>query len=128
MLVGAIAAALVLWVIGQAVYWQVIIGSPMEKELGFTHGSPYVRAGDHNIEVLTFEHVTPSGIVGRAGIQNGYIPISLAGETHLSISKFYRLLEAARGQTVEIKVVSGGDGDILASRPAQTVTLEIPDK
>ena len=128
LLIGVIAVAFVLWIIGQAVYWQVIIGSPIEKELGFTHGSPYVRIGDRAVEVLTFEQVAPSGILGRAGIQNGSIPVSLAGETRLGISKFYRLLEASRGQTVEIKIVPGGDGDIIASRPVQSVTFEMPDK
>ena len=128
MLIGAIAVAFVLWIIGQAVYWQGIVGSPIEKELGFTHGSPYVRSGDRKFEVFTFEQVAPSGIFGRAGIRNGYIPVSVAGETHLGSTKFYRLLEASRGQTVEIKIVPGGDGDEIASRPVQSVTFEMPEK
>lgn len=128
LLIGAIGVAFVLWIFGQAMYWQVMVGTPIKNELGFTHGSPYVRAGDRTIEVLTFEQVSPSGIVGRAGIQNRSIPVSVAGKTRLGCTTLYRILEASRGQTIEIKVVPGGDGEDIAFRPVQSILVEMPEK
>ncbi len=112
------------WIPAEACYWQLHRGMPLEEDLGFTHGSPYVWIGDSEwgTEVMTLEKVSPSGVLAKAGIKEGDIPLD-----DLSITEFYRMLVRSRGKTVTIKVVPGGDGPPLNERPVRTVTFRVPD-
>ena len=128
----AIAASILSWILvggfvirimREAYYYQCVLGKPLERELGFEHGSPYIHSGDEFIEVMAFENIKPGGIFDLAGIKKGDIPID-----DLSITEFFRMLENARGTEVTITVVSGGDGPPLEERPARKVTFKVPEK
>jgi hypothetical protein len=129
--IGVIACPLVLfsmglfvWIPAVACYWQLYRGIPLEKDLGFSHGSPYVKIENSQwgTEVMTLERIDPSGIFAQAGIKEGDIPLD-----DLSITEFYRMLERSRGKEVTIMVVPGGDGPALNERLVRTVTFKVPD-
>ena len=103
----------------QAHYYQSTLGSQLERELGFTHGSPYLRLGDDSREVFTL-HPTPGGVLADAGIRDGDIVL---GHT---ITNFYRLLHERRGSSVTVRVTDGGNGPPIAQRPIRSVTFSIP--
>lgn len=119
-----ISMGLFVWIPLEAFYWQLYRGIPLEKDLGFTHGSPYVKIGDSKwgTEVMTLEKISPSGVLGKAGIKEGDIPLD-----NLSITEFYRKLDRSRGKKVTIMVVPGSDGPSLTERPMRTVTFEVPE-
>lgn len=121
----AVASALlfVIWVAyvaGAAFYWQSYIGDPLERDLGFGHGTPYVTCNGWLQEVLVVESLTPGGVFEQAGFRQGDI---IRG---LSINDLFRLLHRGRGQQVMIRVVDGGDGPPLAERPERTITFVVP--
>jgi len=96
-------------------------GVRLQRDLGFKHGSPYVRVGGSTREVMTIDEVVPDGPFARAGIQPADIVLDPK-----SIDSLYRALEGARGATLQITVVPGGDGPPLEERQARTLTLEVP--
>jgi hypothetical protein len=125
-LVGAAALLALLfggwvaWVMFEAFYYQGAVGVSLNRELGFTHGSPYVRCGGEVREVFTIESVTPGGVFDRAGFRKGDIVRGL------SFTEFYKLLHRNRGRDVTIEVVDGGDGPPLDQRTSQAITFTVP--
>lgn len=107
----------------EAFYWGVYRGLPLEKDLGFSHGSPYVKIGDSRwgTEVMTLEDIKPGGVFDQAGVKEGDILLD-----DLSITEFFRMLERSRGKTVTIKVVPSGNGPPLKQRPIREVIFEVP--
>jgi hypothetical protein len=103
----------------QAHRYQSVIGSVLDRDLGFRHGSPFFSFGDDSFEVFTL-HPQPSGIMSAAGVRDSDIVLD-----H-SITGFYRTLHEHRGSTITFRVTDGGDGIPLAQRPIRTVTLQIP--
>jgi len=93
----------------------------LQRDLGFVHGSPYVRLGSFSQEVATIAVVTPGGPFARAGLQSGDILV-----TPKSSIELYRLLEAARGGIAKIAVVRGGDGPPMDERPINVVEVSVP--
>ena len=113
---------LVAWIIFQANYWQLTRGGPLEQDLGFHHGSPYIRIGPHKvIEVMTLENLDPSGPLAQAGAKEGDIPLG-----GLSITGFFKMLDTSRGEQVTIILVAGGDGPPLNEREHRAVTFTVP--
>ena len=124
--VGAVALLVLLfggwvaWVMFEMVYYQAAVGASLNRGLGFTHGSPYVRCGGEVTEVFTIESVTAGGVFDRAGFRQGDI---VRGR---SITEFYKLLHRSRGREVTIEVVDGGDGPPLDQRPPRRITFTVP--
>src|SRR5688572_2632459 len=124
--IGAVAFVLfgmgVVYVVGAAFYWQMLIGTPLERELGFQHGSPYVQedGSSWDTEVLTIGSVVPGGVFDRAGFRSGDVV------RELSINELFQVLHRGRGQQVTIRVVDGGDGPPLDQRPERVITFEVP--
>src|SRR6266480_5865553 len=87
-LVGSIA-----FVAHEAELYQEQLGQPLERELGFQHGSPYIHFGSTSREVFTL-HPTPDGVLARAGVRDGDIPIDFG------ITGFYKHLHRSRGSQV----------------------------
>ena len=104
---------------GQARYYQRVIGSVLERDLGFRHGSPYFIFGDDSIEVFTLQP-QPGGVMSAAGVRDSDIVLD-----H-SITGFYRTLHKHRGFRMAFRVTDGGDGVPIAKRPIRTITLQIP--
>jgi hypothetical protein len=124
--VGAVAFVLfgtgVVYVVGAAFYWQMFIGMPLEQDLGFQHGSPYVQEGGSSgyTEVLAIEAVVPGGVFDRAGFRNGDVVRGM------SSNELFQSLHRGRGQQVTIRVVDGGDGPPLDQRPERVIAFEVP--
>ena len=115
-------AVWVVYVICAAWYWQMSVGLPLERELGFQHGTPYIQeAGSSwDEEVLTVESVVPGGVFDRAGFKSDDV---IRG---LSINGLFQVLHRGRGQEVTIRVVVGGDGPPLDQRPERAITFVVP--
>lgn len=111
--------AFVIYTVQQAHYYQGVIGSFLERDLGFRHGSPYFTFGDDSFEVFTL-HPQAGGGMAAAGVRDSDIVLD-----H-SITDFYRALHEHRGSTITFRVTDGGDGNPIAQRPIRTITLQIP--
>lgn len=122
--VGVLALGLgilVGWGVYQAHLYQSVYGPELEKELGFTTGSPWVQAGDRKVEVSTI-HPVSGGYMGKIGFQDGDIIIS-----H-SFTEFYKMLYTQRGELVSVDLVDGGDGRPIEQREIRTLRFHIPVK
>jgi S1-C subfamily serine protease len=103
-------------------YWQMTVGEPLKRELGFRYGTPYIQEAGSSWprEVLTVESVAPGGAFERAGFKSGDII------SELSINELFQTLHRSRGQPVTIRVVDGGDGPPLDQRLGRSITLVVP--
>jgi hypothetical protein len=102
----------------QACFYQAVIGTGLQHQLGFTHGSPYILAGHDRVEVFSV-HPRPDGAFAAAGVHDGDIVLSHR------ITDFYRALHEHRGSRFSFRVTDGGDGAPITQRPVRTVTLDI---
>jgi hypothetical protein len=108
--------------LAQMWFYQERVGGQLRSELGFEHGSPYVRCGGiTRREVFTIESVRSGGVFERAGFHNGDIVVGM------SITEFYRVLQSKRGDDVMISVVDGGDGPALSERPVRQIRFRVPE-
>jgi hypothetical protein len=110
----------VVYIIVEAFYYQEHLGKLLERDLGFRHGSPYVRCSGSACEVLTLEAITPGRIFDQAGFREGDIVKGL------SITGFFKLLHKNRGKVVTVCVIDGGDGPPLEERPERLITFSVP--
>jgi hypothetical protein len=119
---GIVAAlvAVAVFVTAQAWYYQLHVGRALDTDLGFTHGSPYVRCGESEREVFTIHSVQPDGVFAQAGFTNGDIVVGM------SITQFYRTLHHRRGEEVTVSVVDGGDGPALSERRVRQLRFRVP--
>jgi hypothetical protein len=113
---------LVVFIAAQAWYYQIHIGQSLDTELGFTHGSPYIRCGDTLREVLTIHSVQPGGVFERAGFHSGDIVVGVG------ITAFYRTLHHGRGGELTVSVVDGDDGPSLSERRIRQIRFKVPEK
>ena len=120
-LVGLAAAFLVfaLYVTSQAELYQSKLGHALERDLGFAHGSPYVRLGEHREEVFTL-HPVPGGLLASAGARSGDIV------RDFSITGFYKHLHQNRGAEVSVLVMDGGNGPPADLRAVRRIFFRVP--
>jgi hypothetical protein len=115
----AVLIGVVCFVAYQAEYYQIHLGRPLDRDLGFEHGSPYVFFGESSREVFTL-HPIPGGILATAGVRDSDIPIDF------SITAFYNYLHRNRGSQVTVRVMDGGDGPPANQRLIRTTTFLVP--
>jgi hypothetical protein len=108
-----------IFVVHEAELYQERLGQPLERELGFQHGSPYIRFGSTRREVFTL-HPAPDGVLARAGVRDGDIPIDF------SITGFYKHLYRSRGSQVTVRLMDGSDGPPKSKRAIRTATFYVP--
>ena len=115
-------AVWVVYVIGIAWYWQLIVGASLERELGFQHGTPYIQESGSSWlqEVLTVQVVVPGGAFDRAGFKSGDVVRGL------TTNELFQVLHRGRGQRVTIRVVDGGNGLPLDQRSERAITFVVP--
>ncbi len=94
----------------------------LRRDLGFSHNSPYFMCGDKKLEVMTLDSLDKKGIFYLAGLRDGNILVPRGKST----VPFYIRLEKARGSTIQINVVPGGDGPPLSERLRRTVEIAVP--
>ena len=115
---------LCVWIGAEARHYQSKLGGLLRRDLGFAHGSPYLRNTRGMVEVLTIESVAPGGLFDQAGFQKDDIVVD-----DVSISEFYKLLERARGgEPVAITVVSWSDKQPLKDRPRRQIVVRVPSQ
>lgn len=108
------------WTANQAKLYQTEYGQLLREELGFTHGSPYVMAGEKKIEVFTI-YPKKEKLLHAYVFREGDILISE------SITGFYKLLFHSKGNKDSIDVVDAGDGLPIKERDMRTLTFKVPE-
>ena len=108
------------WVTKQSQYWQGEVAPKYMDLLGFTYGTPYVKAGLDKIEVFTL-HPKPGGLFERQGVRDGDIVLEL------QINDLFKALDSNRGGQIKIRVVSGGNGLPIKERPVRNIIISVPE-
>ena len=108
------------FVVVEAYYYQGQLAGELRKDLGFEHGTPYIRCGRWVCGVLTVASLRPGGVFARAGFREGDVILGP------SITGLYKMLHRRRGCEVCLKVVAGGDGPPLNQRPQREITVWVP--
>lgn len=103
----------------QTMYFREMTAPQLKREFGFDAG--YVpRTPLTEGSVFTITHVTPDGILAKAGVRAGDRPWHYHGGTEMS---FYYTLQAVRSQRVVLRVLRqpprGGIVEIPISLPAE---------
>ncbi len=122
MAVAVLAAAFfgfAYYVTSQAELYQRDLGPALERDVGFAHGSPYVRFGERREEVFTL-HPVPGGLLAIAGVRSGDIV------REFTITGFYKHLHQNRGSDVTLFVMDGGNGPPAAQRAVRKIVLRVP--
>lgn len=119
-LFGCVAAAMGLF-LAHMWYYQRHLGRPLNTQLGFTHGSPYVQCGEEWREVITIHSVEADGVFAHTGFTVGDIIVEPDGSSEL-----YRTLHEGRGGEVMVSVVDGGDGPPLSERRVRRLRFRVP--
>jgi hypothetical protein len=107
------------YVTSQAELYQTTLGPALERELGFAHGSPYVRLGEQREEVFTL-HPVPGGVLAAAGLRSGDIV------RNFGITGFYKHLHQNRGAEVTVLVMDGGNGPPADQRAVRKIVFRVP--
>jgi hypothetical protein len=94
----------------------------LRADLGFDHGSPYLKIDGKAQEVFTIESTVTEGVFDKSGVHGGDIVMGI------SILEFYEQLETNRGDRYTFSVVEGGDGPSLVSRTKRAISITIPPK
>ncbi len=116
--VGSFAAVwlFVKHVVEAAEYYQGTLGPAIEAKYGFTHGSPYVLAGNFSQEVFTLRP-TSGGVLAQHGVVYDDIVLGY------SITELYRDLYECRNSPITITLVVGDDGPPLEARARRLVHI-----
>jgi len=119
-LVLATGYALVLF--GHEMCLQVTVRPKIEKELGFTLGTPYVDDGSpRKSEVIAISTVSTNGILHKNGVQPGDIIVR-----EKTIGNFCKRLDQPHGEEVTLYLVSDGDGLPVQQRPVKEIAFVMP--
>jgi hypothetical protein len=114
--------ALAAYVTVDACHYQGRIADELRRDLGFDHGTRYIRDGRGLAGVLSIDSLDPSGIFEQAGFRVGDI---IKGP---SITGLYKMLHRGRGSRVQITVVEGGEGPPLKKRSERVISVKVPAK
>ena len=85
-------------------YVRTYIGPRIQRQFGFKmeRRRMYYR-GRQRLDVFVIESLEPNGLLAKAGVQNGDVPIEMF---HLSDVAFYRRLQESPAKAVEIHLVN----------------------
>ena len=85
-------------------YVRTYIAPGVQRQFGFKmqRRKMYYR-GTQELDVFVIEGLEPNGVLAKAGVQNGDVPI---GMFHMSDVAFYRKLQERPAGTVEIHLVN----------------------
>ena len=108
------------WVTKQSRHWQGEIAPIYMELLGFTYGTPYVKAGLERIEVFTL-HPDSGGVLEHQGVRDGDIVLDMR------INDLFKALDSNRGGQINIRVTKGGDGIQIEERPVRNIIIPVPE-
>ncbi len=77
----------------------------LEREFGFTAGTVRLPAEAGALSMFGVVAVTPGGVLERAGVRSGDLPIGY----HFATGFYLDLLAVRRGEPVEVALLSSGD-------------------
>lgn len=110
------------YITAAAYYYQVYLGPALERDLGFRHGSTYLRVGRRLHSAVAVEAVSDGGVFARAGFRAGEV---LPGVSHTDL---FKLLHRHRGRVAELTVVDGGEGLPFYERPRRVLRFSVPPR
>lgn len=123
--IGAVAVAVVAYVVGASWYYQVYLRRGLERDLGFETGSacmPHEDAPNGYVSAVAVESVAEGGVFQQAGAREGDI---LPDESETSL---FRTLHRHRGRMAELAVVDGGPGPIFHHRNRRVIRFAVPPR
>lgn len=121
---GAFAFAVVAYIIGEALYYQVLVAPGLERDLGFRHGTACMRDGNMRgyVSAVAIDTVAEGGVFQQAGFQAGDV---LPDVSHSSL---FQSLHRHRGRTVELAAVDGGPGPLFQYRTRRVIRFVVPPR
>lgn len=121
------AALLFLWPHVRA---QVVLGIPLERQLGFEPSSPFTEDPHYFMnlrEVVAVSRVAPRSPAASAGLRSGDVFLDYCGRDK-GFSALFRDLEAARGKRFCTAVVPLSERGPLEQRPRRQICMAVPLK
>lgn len=109
-------------------YVRTYIAPRIQRQFGFKmeRRRMYYR-GTQELDVFVIEGLEPNGVLAKAGVQNGDVPI---GMFHMSDVAFYRRLQERTEKAVEIHLVNCAEyeeslksGDLILSDLGNRVVI-----
>ena len=121
---GASVFALVTYILGEALYYQVLLAPTLERDLGFRHGTAYLPDDGvlGYVSAVAIESVTDGSVFQRAGFRSGDV---LPDFSHSSL---FKSLHRHRGRTSELAVVDGGPGPVFHYRTRRVIRFAVPPR
>lgn len=108
----------------QHFYYQVVVGLPLERELGFSVASPFTDDPDYFLgrEVSSIGSVDVRGKAYAAGLREGDVLVDYCRRNR-GATAFFRELSASRGGELCVSVVRIDDPGRLEARRRKRVCL-----
>jgi len=108
------------WKTKQSQYLQGEVAPKYKELLGFTYGTPYVKAGSDRVEVFTL-YPESGGALEHQGVRDGDIVLEMR------INDLFKALDSNRGGQISIQVVNGNDGSPIKERPIRNIMIPVPE-
>jgi len=122
--VGFIITMILMW---RHFYYQCWVGIPLERQLGFSVGSPFTEDPGYFLgrEVSSVVSVAPHGSARAAGLREGDVFVDYCQRDRGSTG-FFRDLASARGREFCFSVVRIEAPGPLESRARRNICLQVP--
>lgn len=122
--IGVLAFVLATYILGQALYYQMLLAPGLERDLGFKRGSasmPDDESAHGYISAVAIDSVADGGVFG-AGFRGGDV---LPDVSHTDL---FKSLHRRRGRTAELAVVDGGPGPRFHYRARRMIRFTVPPR
>jgi hypothetical protein len=111
-----------LYIVVEALYYQVLLGRDLERDLGFHDGADYIFPNGHMHSAVKVAALVPGGVFEHAGFRVGNV---FPGLSHTGL---FRLLHRHRGREAELTIVDGGPGPPFYERPTRVIRFAVPPR
>jgi hypothetical protein len=121
---GALALAFGAYIVAEALYYQIILGPGLERDLGFRHGVACLpnHGARGYVSAVAIDSVNEGGVFQQVGFRDGDV---LPDVSH---STLFKLLHRRRGRMAELAVVDGGPGPDFYGRPRKVLRFAVPSR
>jgi hypothetical protein len=121
---GALAFALVAYIVWEALYYQVLLAPALERDLGFRRGTACLPDDNMRgyVSAVAIDSVAEGGVFQRAGFRGGDVL------PDVSYSSLFKSLHRHRGRTAELAAVDGGPGPVSHHRTRRVIRFVVPPR
>lgn len=121
---GAISFAFVACIVGEALYYQLLLAPALERDLGFKHGTTCMSGDGMRgyISAVAIDSVSDGGVFQHAGFRSGDVL------PDVSNTSLFKMLHRSRGRIAELAVVDGGPGPIFHYRARRIIQFAVPPR